>query len=58
MTNIATNSRTRTLLWTALVVSALGNAGTSLAGFSIVVSVAFGVLTLLCGVGLIAHYRR
>ncbi|WP_089951615.1 hypothetical protein [Lentzea xinjiangensis] len=57
--NIATNSRNRrhrTLLWTALALSALCNAGTSIAGLGIV-SIVFGVLTLLCGAGLVVHYR-
>jgi hypothetical protein len=61
MTNIATNAskqRQRVLLWTALLVSAICNAGTSIAGVGTVVSVTFGVLTLLCGAGLIAHYRQ
>jgi hypothetical protein len=60
MTNneITTNSRrNRTLLWAALVVFALGNAGASFAGLT-AVSVAFGVLTLLSGTALVMTRRR
>ncbi|HWO59173.1 MAG TPA: hypothetical protein VNO31_03905 [Umezawaea sp.] len=45
------------LLWIALVISATCNAVTSLAGLSTVVSVAFGVLTLICVIGLVVRYR-
>lgn len=55
--NVETKSRPA-LLWTALVVSALGNATMSFINGGGAVHIATGVLTLLCGAGLVAHYRR
>ncbi|GAB3981108.1 hypothetical protein GCM10029978_080980 [Actinoallomurus acanthiterrae] len=49
----------RTTLWTVLVISAAGNAATSTAGLPIPVSLAFGVVTVLCVAWLIAdRFRR
>ena len=49
----------RTALWTVLVISAAGNAVTSMAGLPIPVSLAFGVVTVLCVAWLIAdRFRR
>ncbi|HUQ61579.1 hypothetical protein [Lentzea sp.] len=60
MTNniAATNTRTRALLWTGLVLSALINAVVQTTGISTVVGIAFGVLALLFGAGLVVHYRK
>jgi hypothetical protein len=59
-TTISPKRHKRTLLWTALLVSAACNAATSILGsgtVGTVVSVAFGVLTVAFGAGLVAHYR-
>jgi hypothetical protein len=48
----------RTALWVALVVSGAANAGTSMSGLSPLLSLAFGVATLLCVVALVAHHVR
>ncbi len=61
MTNNGTTSRNhlhRVLLWIALAVSVTCNAVTSIMGLGMVVSVPFGVLALVCGLGLVAHYRK
>ena len=61
MTNNGTTSRKqlhRVLLWAALVVSGTCNAVTSIAGLGTAVSVVFGVLTVICAVGLFINYRR
>ncbi|MBP2479543.1 hypothetical protein JOF53_008415 [Crossiella equi] len=47
----------RAALWAALVVSAMANAGTSIAGLSPYVSVAFGALTLMFGLALFTGRR-
>ena len=59
MTNIEKTSTKHhpVLLWTALVASGICNAGLSITGMSTIAGVAFGVLTLLCGIGLVVHYR-
>ena len=57
MTNIEAKTSRRPLLWAALAVSALCNATTSIIGLG-AVSIAFGVLTLLCGAALVLHHRR
>ena len=56
--NIATDTRTRALLWTGLVLSALVNAAVQTAGISTVLGIVFGVLTLLFGAGLVVNYRK
>lgn len=48
----------RTFLWTVLVVSAAGNAVTSMGGLPIAVSLSFGVVTALCSVALILDRFR
>lgn len=48
----------RVVLWLVLVVSAAANASTSLAGLNPLLSVAFGVATLLCVAALIVHHVR
>ena len=48
----------RSLLWAALVITAVCNATTSAVGMNVLVSIAFGLLTLASGVALVAHYRR
>jgi hypothetical protein len=56
-----TNSPKRTgriLLWTALVVSTICNATTSILGFNMIISVAFGVLAATCVAGLVVDHRR
>jgi hypothetical protein len=61
MPNIEKTSRQQhhpILLWTALALSLICNAGLSITGFSTVVSVVFGVLAVLCGIGLVVHYRN
>ncbi|MFG1606042.1 hypothetical protein [Actinoplanes sp. NPDC049265] len=52
-----TNNDFRPVLWTALVVLAIANAATSVAGLTLV-SVALGVLTLGVAAGLVMQYRR
>lgn len=51
-------SSRRAVLWSALVVSAVANAGTSLAGLSPYVSITFGALTLLFAVALFMGRRQ
>ncbi|HKN54233.1 MAG TPA: hypothetical protein VJX66_17160 [Amycolatopsis sp.] len=51
-------STARSLLWMALVISAVCNATTSATGMNVIVSIGFGLLTLASGVALVAHYRR
>jgi hypothetical protein len=53
-----TSARARTLLWVAVVISAICNATTSVLGVNVIVSIAFGLLTLGFGVALVANYRR
>ncbi|MFD9700116.1 hypothetical protein [Lentzea sp. NPDC059081] len=53
----ATGSRTRALLWTGLVLSILTNATVQAMGLT-VVGIAFGVLALLFGGGIVVHHRR
>jgi hypothetical protein len=48
----------RAVLWLVVVVSAAANATTSLAGLSPVLSVTFGVATVLCVAGLVVHHVR
>lgn len=48
----------RTLLWTVLVVTAAGNAVTSMSRLPIAVSLSFGVVTILCIAGLLADWSR
>ncbi|GLU49123.1 hypothetical protein [Nocardiopsis ansamitocini] len=49
----------RGLLWTVLIVSATANAVTSLSGFPTLVSLSFGLITVLCIVLLVVgHLRR
>ncbi|MCO5967578.1 hypothetical protein [Actinoallomurus soli] len=48
----------RALLWTVLVVSAAGNAVTSMSGLPVAVSVSCGVVTILCIAGLLADRSR
>jgi hypothetical protein len=56
--NVKTSQKQHPIvLWSALVVSATCNAAMSIAGSNIAVSVVFGVLALLCGIGLVVHYR-
>ncbi|MFG1606984.1 hypothetical protein [Actinoplanes sp. NPDC049265] len=52
-----TNKDLRPVLWIALVVLAIANGATSVAGLA-VVSAALGVLTLAVAVGLVMQYRR
>lgn len=56
--NIASDSRTRALLWTGLVLSALVNAAVQTSGISTVLGIVFGLLTLLFGAGLVMNYRK
>jgi hypothetical protein len=48
----------RALLWTVLVVSAAGNAVTSMSGLPVAVSVSCGVVTILCIVALLADWSK
>jgi hypothetical protein len=48
----------RGVLWLVLVVSAAANATTSLAGLNPLLSVTFGMATLVCVAALIAHHVR
>ncbi|MER5551692.1 hypothetical protein ABT001_08420 [Streptomyces sp. NPDC002793] len=49
----------RPVLWALLLLCAVCNAVTStMDGVTVVVSVAFGLATLACGVGLVLHHRR
>ncbi|GAA4614984.1 hypothetical protein GCM10023195_65720 [Actinoallomurus liliacearum] len=48
----------RAVLWTVLVVSAAGNAVTSMSGLPIAVSLSFGIVTVLCIAGLLADWFR
>jgi hypothetical protein len=48
----------RPVLWLVLVLSAAGNAGASFGGVNVALHIAFGVVTLLCAVALIAHHVR
>ena len=52
-----TNNDIRPALWIALVVLAIANGATSLAGLTIV-SAGLGALTLTAAVGLVVQYRR
>jgi hypothetical protein len=55
----ATRGRTlRGVLWLVLVASAAANATTSLGGLDPLLSVTFGLATLLCVAGLIVHHVR
>ena len=59
MTNTKANATTtRPLLWTAVAIFAACNAAGSVFGFGLAVNIVFGVLTLLSGAALVAHYRR
>ncbi|MET9230081.1 hypothetical protein [Lentzea sp. NPDC003310] len=58
MTNNVQTKSHPALLWTALVLSALANAGMSFVAAGGVIHIVFGVLTLAFGAGLVAHYRR
>ncbi|NGY62464.1 hypothetical protein G7043_26420 [Lentzea sp. NEAU-D13] len=51
-------SHRRALLWSALVVSAVANAGTSIAGLSPYISIAFGALTFMFGMALFVERRQ
>lgn len=51
-------SSRRAVLWSALVVSAVANAGTSLAGLSPYISIAFGALAFLFAVALFVGRRQ
>ncbi|HJE59109.1 MAG TPA: hypothetical protein K8V84_11470 [Nocardiopsis listeri] len=49
----------RGVLWTLLILGAAGNAVTSLGGFNALISLAFGLATVLCIVLLIVdHFRH
>lgn len=49
----------RGVLWTLLILGAAGNAVTSLGGFSALISLGFGLVTVLCIVLLIVdHFRH
>ena len=52
------NTALSSLLWVVLTITAIGNATTSAMGVNPVISVTFGVVTLACGVALVAQYRR
>jgi len=60
--NNATPTRKSTamqsLLWVVLTITLVCNATTSAMGLNPIISVSFGVVTLACGVALIAQYRR
>ncbi|WP_434443942.1 hypothetical protein [Lentzea sp. E54] len=60
MTNEANPTRThgRALLWVALVISAVANAATSVAGLNLYISISFGVLTLFFGAALLLGRRE
>lgn len=51
-------STVRVLLWLLIILGAAANGATSLGPFHPLVSVAFGLLTVLCIVLLIMHYLR
>ncbi|GGM88088.1 hypothetical protein GCM10011609_26040 [Lentzea pudingi] len=51
-------SSRRAALWSALVVSAVANASTSVAGLSPFISIAFGALTFLFAVALFVGRRQ
>jgi hypothetical protein len=54
----AADSVVRPLLWTLLLISAVGNTVTSsVGGISIFVGLGLGVLTLACAAALVAHHR-
>jgi hypothetical protein len=48
----------RPVLWCALVISMAANAVTSTSGLPVLVGVSFGLVTLACAVGLVAHHYR
>lgn|GEM_PF-5441836 len=51
----------RPVLWTVLMISAVCNAVTSNADINIAIGIGFGLVTLACAAGLVAHhytYRR
>ena len=52
------SSRRRALLWSALIASAMANAGTSIAGLSPYISIAFGALTFMFGMALFVERRQ
>lgn len=59
--NISTQDKKttgRSLLWAALVITAVCNATTSAVGMNVAISIGFGLLTLAFGVALVTHYRR
>ncbi|MFB6720891.1 hypothetical protein ACFCV3_12055 [Kribbella sp. NPDC056345] len=54
----APGSGLRAALWTCLLVAGTANATTSALGFSPVLSVIFGLITVASIVALITHHRR
>jgi hypothetical protein len=51
-------TRTRSVLWFLLAVSAVGNVVTSTSGLNPLIGVGFGLLSLTFGGALVAHHRR
>ena len=60
MTNPTTRQSTaaQSLLWVLLTLGAIANAASSAMGLNPLISVAFGLVTLASGVGLVVRYRR
>lgn len=54
----ASGARVRALLWVVLVISAAGNAVSSLGELGTLISLGFGIVTVLCIVLLIVSHLR